>query len=511
MLEAIHSCPHCGGQVLAADVRGRSCGFMDRALARHLRCACVGAALLDDEAGQEAPVWPAFEPPLAALIRARQADRAIQLVVSGEAQLAASLDFRLRHGTTVLHLAAAADLEPLVSALLDKGAQVTTTQDDPHANIPGGRTPLHAASAAGAVASARLLLERLDRRAARATDAEGSTPAELAAAAGHKELAAELAAAAAAAGAPDETIAEEAAGGVCDLAGELEGEQRNYARRSELRCRRRANLCIDSRPHLHRVHVLRAMWSGSECDWLLRELTDGAARDGWQLKRHLHHSTFDYPVWRAARAHAFVRRALAEAILPAMSQLFCIPLPTLSHRETFLVRYSQQTQPSLGMHRDGTLLSCNVLLAEPADFDGGGTCFAWPLAVQHHELDRPSDGGPCALRGAGSQTGLWSVGGERGDCVMHSGQIPHGGGEVTEGERYLLVFFVDELVSHAEEGSPPAARADPQPRAEADAEVTQRRVRAGSTVSFGSLDIPSVAAPERRSRYRDTPLRRISS
>ena len=87
--------------------------------------------------------------------------------------------------------------------------------------------------AAGAVASARLLLERLDRRAARATDAEGSTPADLAAAAGHKELAAELAAAAAAAGAPDETIAEEAAGGVCDRAGELEGEQREFAEATE--------------------------------------------------------------------------------------------------------------------------------------------------------------------------------------------------------------------------------------------------------------------------------------
>ena len=106
MLEAIHSCPHCGGVLLACDLRGRSCGFMDRALAHHLRGACVGAALLDDPS----EVWPDFEPPLAMAIRARKVEQAVQMVVNGEAQRSAPLDSPLRLGSTALHLAAAADL-----------------------------------------------------------------------------------------------------------------------------------------------------------------------------------------------------------------------------------------------------------------------------------------------------------------------------------------------------------------------------------------------------------------
>ena len=33
-------------------------------------------------------------------------------------------------------------------------------------------------------------------------------------------------------------------------------------------------------------------------------------------------------------------------------------------------------QAGLGMHRDGTLLNCVVLLNHPSEFEGGGTSFA---------------------------------------------------------------------------------------------------------------------------------------
>ena len=46
-----------------------------------------------------------------------------------------------------------------------------------------------------------------------------------------------------------------------------------------------------------------------ECKWLLDTILDCAARDGWQLKRHLHHSTFDFPIWRAPDAHSLIRHS----------------------------------------------------------------------------------------------------------------------------------------------------------------------------------------------------------
>lgn len=111
-------------------------------------------------------------------------------------------------------------------------------------------------------------------------------------------------------------------------------------------------------------------------------------------------------------------------------------------------------QPELGLHRDDTLLSCNVplsqagSLSEGGDYEGGGTCFACPAPVAEW-----ADGGAALAAsavGAGEEARLPEatperdlVLADRGDCLMHSGQMLHGGASVTAGRRFLLVFFVD--------------------------------------------------------------------
>ena len=72
------------------------------------------------------------------------------------------------------------------------------------------------------------------------------------------------------------------------------------------------------------------------------------------------------------------------------------------------------------MHRDGTLLNCVILLSEPGrDFSGGGTVFAPPLDRTYTT--------------------------QQGDCLCSSGQLRHGAAPVTNGVRYVLVAFIDEL------------------------------------------------------------------
>ena len=75
-------------------------------------------------------------------------------------------------------------------------------------------------------------------------------------------------------------------------------------------------------------------------------------------------------------------------------------------------------QAGLGMHRDGTLLNCVVLLNHPSEFEGGGTSFAPPL-------DR-----------------IYPLG--RGDCLCSCGQMLHGAADVTAGKRYVMVAFIEE-------------------------------------------------------------------
>ena len=44
-------------------------------------------------------------------------------------------------------------------------------------------------------------------------------------------------------------------------------------------------------------------------------------------------------------------------------------------QDAFVVRYDAAGQGGLATHTDDSELSFNLLLSEPADFDGGGTSF----------------------------------------------------------------------------------------------------------------------------------------
>ena len=66
---------------------------------------------------------------------------------------------------------------------------------------------------------------------------------------------------------------------------------------------------------------------------------------------------------------------LQSTLLPTMAALFELPVSRLLAREVFVVKYSADAggQPSLPLHRDKYSLSFNVLLSDPAWFEGGGT------------------------------------------------------------------------------------------------------------------------------------------
>ena len=151
-----------------------------------------------------------------------------------------------------------------------------------------------------------------------------------------------------------------------------------------VRERARAALNIDERPLLHDAHVLRGEVSAADCDWLLGTLRDAIAVEGWASARHKFHPTVDYPVARCPAAAAWMRRRLAERIFPAMAAAFGLAAADLRLHECFVVRYEPGGQPALELHKDGTLLSCNFLLNRRAEFGGGATCFAAPVAVHEH-------------------------------------------------------------------------------------------------------------------------------
>ena len=73
-------------------------------------------------------------------------------------------------------------------------------------------------------------------------------------------------------------------------------------------------------------------------------------------------------------------------------------------------------QAELEMHRDGSVVSFNILLNDASEFEGGGTIFE-------------EEGRTVQI--------------QQGDCLVHAGRLRHGGAAVTRGERYVIVGFVD--------------------------------------------------------------------
>ena len=80
------------------------------------------------------------------------------------------------------------------------------------------------------------------------------------------------------------------------------------------------------------------------------------------------------------------------------------------------MRYTALGQSGLEVHRDGSVVSFNLLLNRETDFEGGGT---------YVEADDK----------------VYSIG--QGDCFVHSGKLRHGGEPILKGERVILVAFVD--------------------------------------------------------------------
>lgn len=484
--QVIRTCSACGGCLLAEDFVGRAVGLMDRALAFHTSMACSSEshaiqaiaeqlkAVVDEVDGGtkrnlHALPWPDEQHPLSFCARHGLNDLGLRLLSSGLVERD-QLECTHLGGLSPLHRAASSDRSlPLLEALLHAGASPRArSQDGTTKADAGGRTPLHVAAQHGACLAVRRLLVACPVVAAVA-DWDGCYPAQAAWIRGHAALALELAQAAEAvadaaeeearAVDPSRTDAEReeeaeqlramvravrAAGGVCEP--REAAVQRSLLEMTYVE-RERERLTLAGRRRLQAVHLVRGLFTPSECEWLLGQLQQAAAYYGWQHARHKHYATEDVPVWRAPAAASFVFERMASVLGPTMSSCFGVPDTALRLHECFGVRYEPAGQPALAMHRDGTMFSFNVTLNDASSFAGGGTCFntptqlcTWPSA---EAARRQQEVGVDAMSAA-ETTVTTLVRGGQGDCLLHCGQLLHGGCTVSEGVRFILVGFVAE-------------------------------------------------------------------
>ena len=204
---------------------------------------------------------------------------------------------------------------------------------------------------------------------------------------------------------------------------------------------------------LHNIHVQPFLSSEESAHCLQLAVMYG--RDKWQTpntERHTNYATCDFTMEEAPDLMTYLSDIdFQRRIFQRLSQSFHVHQDhLLGFMDLFCVNYvaankghtsvndddddhhhqhvNIQTMDRLGAHRDGSILSFTVLLTPPDQFEGGGTFF-----------DALQDEPPKII--------LSSKGVVRppkdGYVVLHSGKLLHGADVVTQGQRTVLVGFVD--------------------------------------------------------------------
>ena len=148
----------------------------------------------------------------------------------------------------------------------------------------------------------------------------------------------------------------------------------------------------------------------------MNEITIYGDANGWLSDRHRGYATTDIRSAKITTVDQWVRQTLQERLFPLLAEQHEFQLKTFRFRDLFFVKYEAAGQNSVGVHRDGSVLSFNILLNPASEFDGGGTWF------DHTNMTHTI---------------------EQGDVLVHSGKLRHAGTAITRGKRFILVGFVD--------------------------------------------------------------------
>ncbi|KAG3121042.1 hypothetical protein PI125_g600 [Phytophthora idaei] len=322
-------------------------------------------------------------------------------------------------GYSALHYAVEAQMGDFIRAVCKELQQVMTasvagrvvTQDvtlpvntaqNMGKNITsGGCSLLHLAAKKGELEMVKMFIAPpmlMDPKTLR--DWDDYSPARVAAIHGHDEVAAFL---------------EGITGEVSLSASEVD------ERRSKREKMARERYLAHMEPHesMMEPSVFKNIWTIEETTLVCSEVNRLAAKQGWCKERHASYQTTDMPCHQVAALNAWVRSALADRLFPQIAKRYQLPkTKRLLFRDLFFVKYEARRgeRSELALHRDGSVLSFNLLLNSANDFTGGGTYFD---ATKH------------------------TVHITQGDAAVHSGKVLHGGAPVLTGIRQILVGFLD--------------------------------------------------------------------
>lgn len=213
---------------------------------------------------------------------------------------------------------------------------------------------------------------------------------------------------------------------------------------------------------LHKIHVLPIL-TADETSHLLdlarTYATENQCWDQQDSSRHVSYNTVDFAIEESDDISSYLGKdgiQFQDRIFGALSDAYGIDADDFSFLDLFCASYEaandeedgadefeeeRNTMDRLEFHRDGSLLSFTVLLSSPDDFEGGGTIFD---ALR----DVVIEGDDSIIQSPGSIKPP-----KAGYATLHSGKLLHGGHVVTQGQRVVLVGFVDVDERNVKEGT----------------------------------------------------------
>jgi hypothetical protein len=161
--------------------------------------------------------------------------------------------------------------------------------------------------------------------------------------------------------------------------------------------------------------VLPKIYTPDICKWIIAEGENYASKnDGWTTHRHGNYPTTDLPVKNIPTIFSFIISSL-PSIFDKIGKMYGIYNSKIYILDLFLVKYHENLQNELKLHKDGSILSFNISLSDISEYEGGGTIFTDGV---HYHL-------------------------EQGDMLVHCGRVKHAGVKITKGKRYVLIAFLD--------------------------------------------------------------------
>jgi len=185
------------------------------------------------------------------------------------------------------------------------------------------------------------------------------------------------------------------------------------------------------RERLGRVYLTNVA-SADECAWVIATAEEHNAAKGGCANRQPRFAPAgtaanavrapDMLVADEPRLLEWLNRKCESVIMPAFEEQFGLAPHELWLYDTFLLKFSGTPgERGLGVHvdDDGLGLSFNLLLSDPADFEGGGTHFVANEFTNEETVYIP----------------------QRGQMLAHYGGLRHASVPCTGGLRYIMVGF----------------------------------------------------------------------